>query len=386
MFLLVLNSIRLHENIPSLENLKKQLCSAYDNLIKVLGRWRDRRICTLEKCHSAVVEEVNAALVQATQQVLDKAATSTSNPLEEFLWAQPRDMNLMKAEIEECKAAIAKACVLDIASDLVQVREIFCQEEAAMKCEACDALEAKRATFAEQAEEYRKQLDEVTKKLNEAIENHQSETSTLRHEIRVLKSQEVAQRQSAAKHAKLIANLKQGIRERDALISRLQSQLNLETTLRLDTSRSQLSPIPESVSVEDVEDFSLSKTPSVKLRHGKKPNVRDGTMRRACWQDLKWTCSCQTENESTLKECSNCGHCKARNTVTSMSPRSEIPSYYASDEVSQYATRESLTREGKSPRMHPKTANLFGRRIELGQKFSQKPEEEEKSPGKEAES
>lgn len=125
---LALNSARLEEIIPPLEGFIKDVECAFEGLKQLLEKWKNHNISALTKCHSALKEQVKAAIAQAARQALNREFETSSDPLENFMLTEGSEMLLLKSQIEKSEAAIAQACIITITSDLCEVEATFRRE------------------------------------------------------------------------------------------------------------------------------------------------------------------------------------------------------------------------------------------------------------------
>ena len=459
---LALNSVRLKEDIPDIETMVREVNTAYEQLTKLLESWRDSRIAALQKCHALVVKQVETFLEQTAQHILDPVASTTIGPLESYLQTAGGELTLLQAQIKRSEAALAKACVLNVESDLAAVREVFLQEESALevqKSEECASSEKvvlakskESQTHNEQLEEslkaaktlleeYQMEIGKLQKQISDSLklaqereaectelessyvrackdrENFAQKIGSLRVELTQVGNEKIYLSTKAANYVKQISDLTKQIKacekqlsEKDTKIEDLQLQLGMATTLHFGKKGKQFhmkpqAPIAEEVSLEDSGNLS-ELTSSFPKTEGKRdlPPVRtslrkwqcpDCTVKNSYVNFLckncssprpKWTCvKCKLENDAKAGTCA-CGHIRdglIRGIVGSLSPRnSELryQVYEENEEVEQRIQYRPFT-ACQSPRIKIPTSG-----VHKSPKLSQKPEEELKSPEKEAES
>ena len=86
-----------------------------------------------------MVQTVKAAQVKAKESILYEVCGTGDDPLDSYFQADYAEGILLMIEVEMCEEALAKACVLNITSDLRQVAEIFNAQEDIVSSERSEA-------------------------------------------------------------------------------------------------------------------------------------------------------------------------------------------------------------------------------------------------------
>jgi len=393
----------MKEEIPSLSTLVQDVNTAYEQLTKLLESWRDSRIAALQKCHALVVKQVDAFLEQTAQHVLDPATSSTPGPLEKYLHTAGGELNLMKAQIKRSEAALAKACVVWVESELDTVETAFSQEELALeaqKNEECAILQKEVALNSAQSEKYKKPHEEVEESLKMLLQEYYTEIEKLQQQASdnlklaltreaectdlnfalssankdrenfAQKSIDLRRELANVSKEKVILQTKaietdKKLSEKEAKIEDLQNQLNMATSSHFGERAKPVREKHQTVIAEELcleDSDTMFELPSKKPKYKAKrvlPPVRKSSRNwdcpectvknsflcficRSCKSPRpKWTCAnCKSENEAQVDVCP-CGIIRESllSAVVSLSPRNSKFRYQIFDESEEVEQR-----------------------------------------------
>lgn len=308
-----LKEAELKNVTPSIATLQQKVNLASEHLISFVKNWRDRHFSTLDKCHSAMIARINDALAKAKETILDEAVETSEDLLERYFQTEvDMDMNPLKAEIRECEEALAKACELNISSDLSQVQEIIDKEKIIVPCEKCNALKNELdemekdfiwrfGTIFEEKEELQQRLSETMsdkKMIQEERNKLLKDVNKLPIEIRNL-------RLKIRKYIDNEESLKEELLLQSEQINTLQSQLSQGQTMRFHST------VETDLKMIDM-DLQLSGRAEVK------PNPQQEGRPPARFQkrlEVEKTCEVlQKESEIMQKGCTPCEESKAQHT------------------------------------------------------------------------